>query len=71
MIPRTCRPKEVGSKDLSGGSFLRRFFADEHGATAIEYALLATFIAIAIIAAATQVGTATSGAYDRAAAGMQ
>jgi len=50
---------------------LRRFLADERGATAIEYALLATFIAIAIIAAATEVGTQTAASYERASAGMQ
>ena len=36
---------------------IRRFWADESGATAIEYALIATGIAIAIIAAVTGVGT--------------
>ena len=71
MVTKTCRPKAVRTKASKGVGTLRRFLADERGATAIEYALLATFIAIAIIAAATQVGTATSGAYDRAAAGMQ
>ena len=36
---------------------IRRFWADESGATAIEYALIATGIAIAIIAAVNGVGT--------------
>jgi len=36
---------------------VRRFLADESGATAIEYALIATGIAIAIIAAVQGVGT--------------
>lgn len=35
---------------------IRKFWADESGATAIEYALIATGIAIAIIAAVTGVG---------------
>jgi pilus assembly protein Flp/PilA len=35
---------------------IRRFWADESGATAIEYALIATGIAIAIIAAVNGVG---------------
>ena len=33
-----------------------RFAADESGATAIEYALLAALIAVAIIGAATTIG---------------
>ena len=36
---------------------LSRFFKDESGATAIEYGLIATLIALAIIAAAGNVGT--------------
>jgi pilus assembly protein Flp/PilA len=37
--------------------FVRRFANDESGATAIEYGLIATLIAVAIIGGATQVGT--------------
>lgn len=33
------------------------FLADEHGATAIEYGLLASLIAVAIIVPVTAVGT--------------
>jgi pilus assembly protein Flp/PilA len=39
---------------------IRKFWADESGATAIEYALIATGIAIAIIAAVNGVGTKVS-----------
>ena len=34
-----------------------RFLADESGATAVEYALLAALIAVAIIGGATLLGT--------------
>ena len=34
-----------------------RFLADEAGATAIEYALIAAFIAMVIAGGATQLGT--------------
>jgi pilus assembly protein Flp/PilA len=34
----------------------KAFIADEHGATAIEYGLLASLIAVAIIGGATAVG---------------
>lgn len=37
---------------------LRRFLADERGATAIEYALIAGGISIVFVAAATNIGTA-------------
>lgn len=38
-------------------NLINRFKNDESGATAIEYGLIATLIAIAIITAATSVGT--------------
>jgi pilus assembly protein Flp/PilA len=48
-----------------------QFIQDENGATAIEYGLIAALIAVAIIAALTQVGqslnnnfSAVSGAID-------
>jgi pilus assembly protein Flp/PilA len=47
-------PYRRGMKTLS------RFLKDESGATAIEYGLIATGIAIAIIAAVTGVGTKIS-----------
>jgi pilus assembly protein Flp/PilA len=37
--------------------FLRNFIADESGATAIEYGLLAALIAVVIIAGASLLGT--------------
>ncbi|GJD47988.1 hypothetical protein OPKNFCMD_0701 [Methylobacterium crusticola] len=38
-------------------SILKRFVSDESGATAIEYGLLASLIAVAIIGAATTLGS--------------
>jgi pilus assembly protein Flp/PilA len=35
----------------------KRFLADERGSNAIEYGLIATFIAVAIIGGVTLVGT--------------
>ena len=43
---------------------ISRFAKDESGATAIEYGLIATLIGVAIIAAATTVGTKLSGIFD-------
>jgi pilus assembly protein Flp/PilA len=42
-----------------------RFVKDESGATAIEYGLIAALIAVAIIAAATTLGTELSSLFTR------
>lgn len=39
------------------GKSLRQFAADESGATAMEYALIATLISVAIIGGATAAGS--------------
>lgn len=41
-----------------------RFVSDESGATAIEYGLIATLIALAIVAAVTGVGTALTTTFN-------
>lgn len=38
-------------------NFIKNFLADESGATAIEYGLIATLIAVAIIVGASALGT--------------
>ncbi|MEO1474224.1 MAG: Flp family type IVb pilin [Pseudomonadota bacterium] len=40
---------------------------DDSGATALEYALILVFIALAIFSAVTGLGTATSNSFDTAA----
>jgi len=45
---------------------LNGFFKDERGATAIEYGMILALMALAIIAAMTSVGEATTGAFERA-----
>jgi pilus assembly protein Flp/PilA len=42
---------------------LKTFFADESGATAIEYGLIASLIAVAIIGAASTLGTKLSATF--------
>jgi pilus assembly protein Flp/PilA len=42
----------------------RRFANDINGATAIEYALIASLIAVVIIAAVTTVGTKVSNVFN-------
>jgi len=43
---------------------LRCFVADESGATAIEYGLIAGLVAVAILGAMTMFGTNVSAMYD-------
>ena len=49
---------------------LLRFMRDEGGATAIEYALIASGIAAAIVAAVSSVGTSVKGLYSSIATGL-
>jgi pilus assembly protein Flp/PilA len=46
-------------------NLLSRFAADESGATAIEYGLIAALIAVGIIAAATALGGSLSDLFSR------
>ncbi len=46
-------------------SFLLRVARDDSGATAIEYALIASLIAVFIVGALTTVGSQLSGAFVR------
>ncbi len=46
-------------------NLVARFLKDESGATAIEYGLIAAGIAIAIIVAVNNTGTALSGLFGR------
>ena len=45
-------------------NFMKRFAQDESGATAIEYGLIAALIAVVIIAAVTNVGTALTNKFN-------
>ena len=50
---------------------LMRFFFDERGGTAIEYAVIAALIFLAIVAAIVPIGGELSGVFEDAAAGFQ
>ena len=49
---------------------MTRFLKDEHGATAIEYTLIASLIAVAAIAAMGSVGTKVNGVLSNVASSM-
>ncbi len=50
--------------------FSTGFVKDESGVTAMEYALIATFIAIVIIGAVQAVGTTVTGVFNTVAAAL-
>lgn len=50
--------------------YMMDFLADDGGATAIEYALIAGLIAIAIVGGAASVGSSANDAYQKAADGF-
>jgi len=52
-------------------SLLKRFIRDQAGATAIEYALIASGISIVIVGAATAVGASVSNKYSTVASSLQ
>lgn len=49
---------------------IARFLRDERGATAIEYAIIASLIFLVIIAAIQPIGAALSGIFNAAAAAL-
>ena len=50
---------------------LRRFLHDDSGATAIEYAMIASGIAVAIATTITSLGTTVKGLYTGVATAMK
>jgi pilus assembly protein Flp/PilA len=52
-------------------SIFRRLMKNDKGATAIEYTLIASLIAVAAITAMTHVGTKVSGVMTNVAGAMQ
>ena len=52
-------------------SKLRRFLHDDSGATAIEYALIASGIAVAIATTIVSLGTSVQGLYTSVATAMK
>ncbi len=49
---------------------VRRFFADERGATSVEYAMIAVGIAVVVVAAVTNIGSSVKGAFSSASNGL-
>ncbi len=55
------------SQSLSAtAAAILRFRSDENGVTSIEYALIGVFIAVAIVASVTTLGTSLTSAFQKA-----
>jgi pilus assembly protein Flp/PilA len=52
-------------------NYINRFVDDESGATAIEYGLIASLIAVAIIGAVTTLGTKLTSTFGSVSASLQ
>ena len=52
-------------------SYLQRFINDESGATAIEYGLIASLIAVVIIGAVTILGTKLTATFTAVSGSLQ
>ena len=50
---------------------VKKFLKDQSGATAIEYGLIATLIALAIITAVTNLGTKLSSSFDNISSSLK
>lgn len=52
-------------------NILKRFIADENGATAIEYGLIAALIAVVVIGALTNIGTGLDAKFTAVATALR
>jgi len=55
---------------LTMGAKIRKLLRNERGATAIEYGLILTFIAMALLGAMTMLGSKVSSNFNNIAAGF-
>jgi pilus assembly protein Flp/PilA len=51
-------------------STLLRFWQDEDGATAIEYAIIAVGVSVVIVASVNAIGTSVKGLYNNVSTGL-
>lgn len=61
------------TKNMFAGTFttMSRFLRDERGATAIEYAMIASGVAVAIAAAITSLGSNVKGLFTSVATSLK
>jgi pilus assembly protein Flp/PilA len=56
--------------EASLSSFLARFYRDNSGTTAIEYALIASLIAVVVVTSVTALGTKLTGTFGTVVAAI-
>lgn len=61
----------IGSARQSISACIRGFLRDENGATAIEYAMIASGIAVAIASTVVSLGSGVKGLYSSVATAMK
>jgi pilus assembly protein Flp/PilA len=61
----------MSKRETPAANLLLRFLGDESGATAIEYAMIASGIAVAIAATIATLGSSVQGMYSNVAAAMK
>jgi pilus assembly protein Flp/PilA len=62
---------EMGRQGHPKMTTLKKFLTDEHGATAIEYGLIAAGISIAIVAVVQRLGTALNTTFTSVATALK
>jgi pilus assembly protein Flp/PilA len=75
MVPRARENGKVRMTGLrmlctNAGQEFRRFCANESGATAIEYAMIAVGISVVIVATVTAIGTSVKNNFTSVSAGF-
>lgn len=55
----------------AAAKWIKTFLAEENGATAIEYAIVASLIAVTIVSAVTALGGKVQGTYNEVASNMK
>ena len=64
---------KIEDREPSAGisTILTRFFRDERGATAIEYAMIASGVAVAIAASVTSLGSGVKGLFTNVSTALK
>ncbi len=71
VTTRSAYKNMVSTEDSHMTTLIMRFFADDAGATAIEYGLIAAGIAVAIIATVQALGTNLNSTFSSVSTAMK
>jgi pilus assembly protein Flp/PilA len=71
VTTRSAYKDTVSTEDTHMTTLVMRFFADDAGATAIEYGLIAAGIAVAIIATVQALGTNLNSTFSSVSTAMK